>query len=98
MPPNGGGVSHIPCPRTQETAREVGNAYPKGVTMNCRQCGLSFSPSKFNPRQQYCSEGCRRAARLAYKRSYDRAWRRRNPHYMKCYLKDYRGIPGLIEV
>jgi hypothetical protein len=61
--------------------------------MLCAQCGASFTPSKFNPRQQFCSEGCRRVARQAYKRSYDRIWRRRNAGYMKSYLTVYRALP-----
>lgn len=58
--------------------------------MVCQLCGASFSPSRFNPRQKFCSRRCREKARREYKRAYDRAWRRRNLGYMKRYLSDYR--------
>lgn len=58
--------------------------------MKCGMCGEGFTPSKFKPKQKYCSSSCRGKARAAYKLAYDREWRRRHPGYMSRYMVEYR--------
>jgi hypothetical protein len=63
------------------------------IVKRCPLCEQLFAPSKFHPRQQFCSSGdCRESRRKQYKSDYNRNWREQNPDYFKEYWQNYRAF------